>query len=145
MSRDKRILIVENEEEYQDLIATILEVGGWPYEVAGNALDAINLLRWFEPALVLLEIMMPRHEGFSVYHRMKRDTFLRQTPIVVVSWVSDIALVNLQAMGKQPKNGHPYGSGVASVDRLSSLEPEGFVGKPIDPTLLLNEVERILT
>lgn len=144
MSQDKRILIVENEQEHQDYIATILEVGGWPYEVASTALEAINLLRWFDPALVLLEIMMPRHEGLSVYRRMKHVAELREIPIIVVSWASELTGIDMGDNGGGPKNGHAHGSDVTRQPQPTCLQPEGFVGKPIDPSFLLNTVERIL-
>jgi two-component system OmpR family response regulator len=67
-----RILVVDDEANITDLVATVLRYEGFDVEVAANGWDALRLASEFRPDLVVLDVMLPDHDGFEV-HRKLRD------------------------------------------------------------------------
>ena len=73
MSRKKKekILVVDDEPDTLELVKFILEKGGFDVTPALSGEEALNILKKEEPDLVLLDIMMPKLNGWSVFKKMK--------------------------------------------------------------------------
>jgi len=69
---EPRILVVDDEPNITDLVATVLRYEGFVVEVAANGWDALRIASEFRPDLVVLDVMLPDHDGFEV-HRKLRD------------------------------------------------------------------------
>jgi two-component system OmpR family response regulator len=67
-----RVLVVDDEASITDLVATVLRYEGFEVEVAGNGWDALRKAQSFGPELVILDLMLPDHDGFEI-HRKLRD------------------------------------------------------------------------
>jgi two-component system OmpR family response regulator len=67
----QRVLVVDDEASITDLVATVLRYEGFEVEVAGNGWDALRKAQSFEPELVILDLMLPDHDGFEVHHRLR--------------------------------------------------------------------------
>ncbi|HEY7280578.1 MAG TPA: response regulator transcription factor [Actinomycetota bacterium] len=67
----QRVLVVDDEASITDLVATVLRYEGFEVEVAGNGWDALRTAQSFEPELVILDLMLPDHDGFEVHRRLR--------------------------------------------------------------------------
>ena len=67
----QRVLVVDDEPNITDLVATVLRYEGFGVAVAGSAWDALRLVTEFEPDLVVLDVMLPDHDGFEVHRRLR--------------------------------------------------------------------------
>ena len=76
----KKILIIEDEEQTSLFISQILENHHYLYSVVHNGVEALEAMKADPPALVLLDIMMPRKSGLNVYQQMKEDENLKHIP-----------------------------------------------------------------
>jgi len=85
MSNDAYILIVEDEPDTQALMSSLVESLGIPFRVAQDGLEALDHIREETPVFVILDLMMPRMDGFSVLGRLKLDRDKRDIPILVVT------------------------------------------------------------
>jgi CheY-like chemotaxis protein len=149
MSAPTHVLIVEDTEETAIFLAQILEDHGYPYQVARNGVEAISALRENPPDLVLLDIMMPKKSGIHVFREMRNDPGLKDVPIIVVTGVSEVTGVDLHT-GEEESNqdegdvvAHQLGSALG--DKIRSLTPNGLVEKPIDPSLLIGQIQNLLS
>ena len=82
----KRILVVDDEPEFTNLLKLSLEAHGY-YEVQEEN-DADNVraaVRSFDPDLVLLDIMMPEQDGSEVAAALKADPLTRGVPIIFLT------------------------------------------------------------
>src|SRR5690349_7076060 len=79
------ILIVANNEANREILETRLNAHGYHLLQAGNGEDAIEVVRQHAPDLILLDVMMPKVDGFEVCRRLKSDPELPFTPIVLVT------------------------------------------------------------
>jgi len=66
-----RILIVEDERNIADIIKFNLEKEGYQTEVAGDGEDALVKVRTFQPDLMLLDLMIPKLDGFQVCRKVR--------------------------------------------------------------------------
>ena len=62
----KRILEVEDDPDIQELLRTFLEDAGYRVEVASDGVEAISLFSKSEYDLILLDIMLPKIDGYGV-------------------------------------------------------------------------------
>jgi len=85
-SRIRRIVIVEDDPHSARLFRRILEARG-KYEifVAGDGKAGLRLIQQERPDLILLDLMLPEMDGFSVLDHLKDDNALKQIPVVVVT------------------------------------------------------------
>jgi two-component system OmpR family response regulator len=73
LTAEHRILIVDDEESITDLISMALRLSGATVEVAHSGKDALHTVGAFRPHLVVLDVMLPDFDGFSVLEQMTRD------------------------------------------------------------------------
>ena len=78
----KRILIVEDEPELQELLCAYLQDAGYAAAVAGDGAAALDLFRAQSFDLVLLDIMLPKIDGFGVCAQIRRQS---QVPILMLT------------------------------------------------------------
>jgi two-component system OmpR family response regulator len=80
---EARLLVVEDEPNIRELLATSLRFAGFEVQVAGDGATALSQAQTHEPDLVVLDVMLPDMDGFTVTRRL-RDAG-RHLPIVFVT------------------------------------------------------------
>jgi two-component system OmpR family response regulator len=80
---EARLLVVEDEPNIRELLATSLRFAGFEVQVAGDGTTAIRLAAEHHPDLVVLDVMLPDMDGFTVTRRLREAG--RQLPIVFVT------------------------------------------------------------
>ena len=78
----KTILIIEDELDIQELLRTYLEDAGYRTAVAGDGVAALSLFRTQTFDLILLDLMLPKIDGFGVYELIRRQS---QVPIIMLT------------------------------------------------------------
>ena len=68
----KKILIVEDESDIRKLTCDILEREGYRVETAEDGIAGLEAIGWFKPELVLLNVTMPRMDGFTMLKTLGR-------------------------------------------------------------------------
>ena len=84
-SREKTVLIIEDEEDAAELFAEMMRVSGFRVVKTSSSAPAIAMMTAQKPDIVLLDIMMPEISGLDVLRQMRRDPALVNIPVVVVS------------------------------------------------------------
>ena len=80
-----QILVVDDELENLDLMVDILQARGHQVAGANDGIEALQEVRSKNYDIILLDIMMPKKDGFEVLCEMKQDPQLQQIPVVLVS------------------------------------------------------------
>ena len=78
----KKVLIVEDENNIAELLHLYLEKEGFETEVAKDGGKAVDLFRSFHPDLVLLDIMLPVLDGWSVLAKIRQED---STPVIMLT------------------------------------------------------------
>lgn len=114
----KKILIVDDEEKIRELIRVNLEIVGFTCYEADDGIKAVQLIDDIGPDLVLLDIMLPRKNGFEI-----ADDFVkRNIPIIFLSAKDN------------------------TIDKVKGLKlgAEDYITKPFDPMELIARIEVVL-
>ncbi len=88
----KTTLIVDDEEDIRDLIALQLAAPGRTIEMAGNGLEAVEILKSKSVDLVISDIAMPKMNGFEFLRKMKLMGI--STPVIILTGHADSMVAN---------------------------------------------------
>ncbi len=89
MKRMYTILVVDDEPVNVFLLLKILENGGYTVLTARSGSEALQILQKFIPDLILLDLVMPRINGFEVLANLKCNKILKTIPVIIVSALND--------------------------------------------------------
>jgi DNA-binding response OmpR family regulator len=81
----KTVLIIEDEEDAAELFAEMMRVSGFRVVKTSRSAPAITMMTVDKPDLVLLDIMMPEISGLDLLRQMRREPYLANIPVIVVS------------------------------------------------------------
>lgn len=84
------VLVVEDDIEIRELLAEMLADAGYRVSVASNGAEALARLAEERPSLVILDLMMPVMDGWTLRARMLSDPSLADIPVIVVSGAADL-------------------------------------------------------
>ncbi len=81
----KRILIVEDEEIMIDLLQRKLKAHGYEVLVARDGEEGLRLIKAEGPDLIIMDLVMPKMDGFMVMEEIQKDEGLKKIPLIVIS------------------------------------------------------------
>ncbi|MDD4931585.1 MAG: response regulator [Candidatus Colwellbacteria bacterium] len=80
-----KILIVEDEEALSRVLKEKFETEGFESMIVGNGADAVETTAKFKPDVVVLDLLLPKKDGFTILGELKADAELKAIPVVVLS------------------------------------------------------------
>jgi DNA-binding response OmpR family regulator len=86
------VLVIDDDAATRDLLARFLRREGFAVRTASDGEAGLRLARELRPAAVLLDVMMPRMDGWAVLSALKADPHLAQTPVIMVTVVQERGL-----------------------------------------------------
>ena len=116
------ILVVDDDAAMRMLARAALEKEGFTVEEAQDGVDAISVLTTVKPDLILLDVMMPRMDGFSVCEQVRKLPGQERTPVCMMTGLDD----------------------TASIQRGYKAGATDFITKPINWLILGHRVRYIL-
>ena len=81
----KTVLVVDDQPHIVRLIQVNLEKEGFQVATAADGVEGIEKVRQLTPDLVILDVIMPRKDGFEVLREIKSDPVLADTPVVMLT------------------------------------------------------------
>jgi CheY-like chemotaxis protein len=84
-SRDRLILVVEDDKSFSGILQDLAHELDFDCVVAASGLEGLSLARDLKPTAVLLDMNLPDGSGLGVLERLKRDPFTRHIPVHVIS------------------------------------------------------------
>jgi len=81
----KRILIVEDEQAIADLVSQALHRHGFETKIAKDGDEALSLIYDLKPDIVILDLMLPKMDGWEVCRRVKNDSQTAHIPIMMLT------------------------------------------------------------
>jgi DNA-binding response OmpR family regulator len=79
------VLVVEDDPDLGDAIVTFLKEEGLDAKLARDGDQAMRLLDQLNPSVMILDLMMPRRDGFSVLRELRADGRIGNLPVIVVT------------------------------------------------------------
>ena len=122
--KKKKILFIEDEPQQIMMVGMRLEANGYEVVSAMDGEDGLNKAYKERPDLILLDLIMPKLDGFTVCERLKKDPETRGIPIIVITAMEDKeVLERCRALGADDLIGKPFES-KDLIRRIKSMVPD---------------------
>jgi len=124
-----KILVVDDDPDILDALTMILESKDYQVVTAQNGIEALANLKAEEPDLMVLDLLMPKMDGFAVCKELQdaRWSKYRNVPILILTSVREEA----------SRRRYELETGL-------ELNVDDYVEKPISPDILLERVEKLI-
>lgn len=121
------IIVADDEPEMRRITSLILESQGYKVRAAQDGEEALTMISEKEPDLLILDLLMPKMDGFEVCKRIQeqKDTGIRKYPIIILSAV------------REDSSRRRF-----ELETEADLDVDDYVNKPISPPVLLQKVEK---
>jgi CheY-like chemotaxis protein len=113
------VLVIEDNEQNLYLMRFLLEKSGFTVVEATDGLKGVEMAKETKPNLILLDIQLPRMDGYTVAHELRKNNELAGIPIVAVT---------SYAM-------------VGDRERILAAGADGYIEKPIDPEIFVEQIK----
>lgn len=113
------VLVVDDDPTVRDLLGRVLGRSGFQVVTAGNGTEGLALARARRPKAIILDVLMPGMDGWTVLGKLKDDPSLHEVPVIVLSMTDDASL----------------GYALGATD---------FITKPVDRGRLLGVLGRVM-
>ncbi|NQU44330.1 response regulator [bacterium] len=120
------IVVIEDDDEIAEVLRVSLEMAGLRVHRAGDGLQGLDMVRKIQPAGVILDIMIPKMNGYEVCAALQTDERLRRMPIMIMT-----ALL-------EDKNR------TAEREWCQRMEVADFVSKPFDTDDVVQRVLKMI-
>jgi two-component system alkaline phosphatase synthesis response regulator PhoP len=123
----KKILIVDDDSDFVEAVNMILNSKEFEVVTACNGREGLKKVKTERPDLIVLDVMMPEKDGYTVCRELKSDPQWNHIPILLLTGVvSHISTTRYtQEMGME-------------------TEADDFLDKPVEPEVLVKRIEALL-
>ncbi|MBN1913963.1 MAG: response regulator [Candidatus Omnitrophica bacterium] len=118
----KKILIVDDEVNITKVLASRLNASGYDSAVAYDGQEALDKVEAEKPDLIILDLMLPKIEGYRVCRLLKFDKKYQHIPIIIFT-----------------ARAQPYEKTMAE-----SVGADAYITKPFEPDILLKKIDELL-
>ena len=124
-----KILIVDDDPDLRQALKVILRSKQYAVVTASDRPEGMEKIKSEKPDLVILDVVMSTwQDGFEMSRELKRDPQLKDIPILMLTAIKDRTGVDFKSSAGDP----------------NWLPVDGFLDKPVEPEVLLAEVEKLL-
>ena len=125
----KKVLIADDDPDILDAVTMILESQGFVVAKAHDGIECLEKLDAEKPDLIILDLLMPKMDGFAVFRELKgpKRQGHQAVPVIILTSVREEASRRRYEL----ENGQ-------------ELSPDEYLEKPISPRALLDSVEKLL-
>ena len=123
----KKILIVDDDPDLVEAVTMILESKNYDVAAAYGGIEGLQKAKTENPDLIVLDVMMPEKDGYTVCRELKSDPQWNHIPILLLTGVvSHISTTRYtQEMGME-------------------TEADDYLEKPVEPEVLVKRIEALL-
>jgi len=123
VSHKKQILVVDDEPDMLMAVKLRLEATGYEVHIATDGMEGLNAARRLKPDLIILDVMLPKMNGYKISRFLKFDEEYKHIPVIMLTALA----------GEEDKN-----TGVETG-------ANAYVTKPFDSAALVDTVRRFLS
>jgi DNA-binding response OmpR family regulator len=127
METRPKLLVVDDDPDILDAITTILGTQPYSIDTARDGVECMDKVREDTPDLIILDLLMPRKDGFAVVRELRQNPKYAKVPILILTSVREDA----------SRRRYELETGLA-------MDVQDYVEKPISPMELIDRVKSLL-
>ena len=120
----KYVLIVDDDPDLVETVCMMLEDKGYEVGKAYDGVEGEEAIKKRHPDLLVLDVMMPRKDGYQLCAELKADSATKDIPVILLTAVGEAV----------PTTSYTHAQGM-------STEAEEYIPKPVDSKTLVEAVE----
>lgn len=122
MSDKKLILVVDDDTDLVEALAMKLESVNYRVAKAYDGIEGLEKIKAEKPALIILDVMMPRKDGYQLCDELKKDDEYKNVPIVLLTAVADaVSSTNYTHMGGKTTLADDFVPKPIDLDKLMEI------------------------
>ncbi len=121
----KYVLIVDDDPDMVETVGMMLESKGFEVGKAYDGVEGEASIRQRRPDLVVLDVMMPRKNGYVLCAELKKDKATRDIPVILLTAVGEAV----------PTTTYSHADGMAT-------EADDYIPKPVESEVLVEAIQR---
>src|SRR4030042_4283711 len=86
----KKILVIEDDRSLQNALVEIIDQEGFESESALDGEEGLAKIKTFKPDLILLDIILPKKDGFEELAEVKKDELLKNIPVLILTNLEEV-------------------------------------------------------
>ena len=145
----KQVLIVDDDPNTRKYLSVVLGENGYDPVSACDGEEGLEKIKQLKPDLVILDVMMPKRTGLTLFKLLKKDEQCKDIPILMLTGVSGI--LDEQEAHKDETPERPYDSlrealrkAIGKMRQDGLVKPEMFVDKPVDIPAFVAKVKQLI-
>lgn len=127
----KKVLVVDDDPDVRLFNSTVVEEYGYTPVEASNGEEALQIIKKEVPALVLLDVLMPKQSGIRLYRVLKTEKAFLGIPVIILSGVAKRTFLRSQ-------------KALTEFGDKPVPEPESYLEKPVEADELAKEIKRFI-
>lgn len=145
----KKVLVVDDDPNTVRFLSVALEENGYEPIPAFDGKEGFEKATSEKPDLILLDVMMPKRTGFTMFKQMRKTEGLESIPVIMLTGVT-ASLEDLDSKSddtfEQPFGGlrDSLRKAIAQMKEEGLVKPEFFIEKPIDPDLVIEKIRELI-
>jgi len=84
-NKNKKILIIEDDSFLADMYAAKFQMKGYKVNLAENGREAMKEIQKEKPSLIILDILMPKMDGFEFLEQFKKNEKFKNIPVIILT------------------------------------------------------------
>ncbi|MHC4719529.1 MAG: response regulator [Planctomycetota bacterium] len=126
---DAKILVADDDKDIRDSLQNILESRQYTVVTAADRTESMEKIKAEKPDLVILDVMMSTwQDGFEIARELRKEPEFKNMRILMLTGVKDKTGIDFKATAGDP----------------TWCPVDGFLDKPVEPDILLAEIEKLL-
>jgi CheY-like chemotaxis protein len=146
----KTVLVVEDDVSTRRFLSVALEENGYETVLAEDGEEGYGKVEEQAPDLILLDIMMPKKTGFSLFKQLRKKDEYKDIPVIMLTGVAGV-LEEDEGNAAEDTFERPFDSlreslkvAIRNMREEGLVRPELFMDKPIDPEELIKAVRGLI-
>jgi len=145
----KTVMLVDDDTHMITFLSAVLQDNGYAVMSASNGSEGLKLLKETLPDLLILDVMMPKKSGFTLFKQIRRDDELKELPVLMLTGVAQ----SLQEMDEESEDtmARPQDNlrealrkQIQEMRGEGLISPNMFVDKPIEPEAFIDRVAELI-
>jgi CheY-like chemotaxis protein len=122
----KYVLVVDDDPDMVETVGMMLEKHGYEVGKAYDGIEGAEAISSRRPDLLIMDVMMPRKDGYTLCSELKKDSRTRDIPIILLTAVAEAV----------PTTTYSHADGMA-------MEADDYIPKPVDSATLIACMSRL--
>ncbi len=127
----KKILVVDDDPDVRLFSVSVIEDNGYSPIEAADGVEGKEKITSDMPDLVVLDVLMPRASGISLYRELKTNKAFKKIPVIIQSGIAEKSFLRSQ-------------KALTEFGGAKVPEPDAYLEKPVEPEELADTIKKLI-